>query len=281
MGVLAAGGPLPPVPGGPIAPAGAVAPAAGVPGADAAPAIGPAVAAAVAPVPAAAVAPVPAAGAPQPAPSIGGVERLGGRHVGRDRRARNVQVRRDSSPSLSDAIDESSTSRLTDWPFAEEVLNALDDAGGVSCHHYVSTVNFRDTRAQKECLQLGLFVDAYLSMRVGDAELPLDSLLLDLMCRRLIGVMHADANSNWSLAAATERVGTVRMASNELVMRMSRYANAYDRMRRAVSKGSDGTAGSAVRVQRTRRGRRGGARNAASGDSAQSNAAARGAAKSG
>jgi hypothetical protein len=133
------------------------------------------------------------------------------------------------------------------------MLSALGDAGGVSCHHYVSTIQFRDARARNECLQIALFVDAYLEMQIDGVPLPEQSILLDLMARRLIGVMKADEHSNWSLASATQRAGTTRMAGSALFMQLSRAANAYDRVQKAVSK----TSAVPSVGQKTRRGHRG------------------------
>jgi len=93
----------------------------------------------------------------------------------------------------------SAISKLATWDFAREVLNALEEAG-VSAHRYVTMNPFRDARARDECVHLGLFIDAYL--REG---LPLDAEPLDLICRRLVGVLHADAYENWSFAAVTQR----------------------------------------------------------------------------
>jgi hypothetical protein len=139
-------------------------------------------------------------------------------------------------------------------------MNALRAAGGVSCHHYVSTVHFRDSRARNECLQLGLFIDAYLDMEVDGLGLRLDSDLLDLMCRRLIGVLNADEHGNWSLATASQRSGISRMAGGDLFAQLSRAANAYDRVQKAVNKSGPNGAGTYATGAKkaARRGRRGG-----------------------
>jgi hypothetical protein len=121
----------------------------------------------------------------------------------------------------------------------------------------VTTVQFRDTRARNECLQLGLFIDAYLAMDVDGLGLPADSDLLDLMCRRLVGVLNADEHGNWSLATASQRSGTSRMAGGELFAQLSRAANAYDRVQKAVHKGGGNTTAAGTKKP-TRRGRRGG-----------------------
>jgi hypothetical protein len=149
------------------------------------------------------------------------------------------------------------------------MLAALDDAGGVSCHHYVSTVQFRDARARNECLQIALFVDAYLGMQIDGVPLPEQSTLLDLMARRLIGVMKADEHSNWSLATATQRSGTTRMTGSALFMQLSRAANAYDRLQKAVSKTS-AAPGVGQKTRRGHRGRGGRTQSASTGTAARS-----------
>lgn len=186
---------------------------------------------------------------------------------GDGRRGRNRRrVRRagaaDDSRSPSRSRSPSPTSRLARWDFAGEVLQALEEAGGVSCHHFVSTVPFRDQRARNECLQWGMAIDAYLAMRVGRSlqPLPEDSRLLDLMCRRLVGVLKADEFGNWSLATATQRAGPTRMAGTELFTAMSKAANSFDRVQKAVAKVTPQSAAaqaSATSARRTPRGKRG------------------------
>jgi hypothetical protein len=161
------------------------------------------------------------------------------------------------------------------------VLGALDKAGGVSCYHYVSSLRFRDNRARNECLQLALFIDAYLEMEVDGLGLPLDSELLDLMCRRLIGVLNADETGNWSMAAASQKSGISRMAGNDLFVQLSRAANAHDRLQKAVTKVGSSGAGGARRGGAKPRGKRGGrSRKAGSPPASVSGAAARSAATS-
>jgi hypothetical protein len=157
----------------------------------------------------------------------------------------------------------SPSSKLARWDFAREVLDALSEAGGVSAHHYVTTISFRDVRARHECLQLGLFIDAYLAMEVNGVSLPESSPLLDLLCRRLVGVLQADEHNNWSLAAATQRAGTSRLVGSDLFSALARAANSYDRVQRTASKGYGGGSGGAVARGR-RRGKRG-SRNGAEG----------------
>ena len=139
-------------------------------------------------------------------------------------------------------------------------MNALRVAGGVSCHHYVSTIHFRDSKARNECLQLGLFIDSYLDMEVDGLGLRLDSDLLDLMCRRLIGVLNADEHGNWSLATASQRSGITRMAGGELFAQLSRAANSYDRVQKAVHKAVPNTTEYGAGAKRSRRGQRSGGR---------------------
>ena len=162
------------------------------------------------------------------------------------------------------------------------MLRALDDAGGVSCHHYVSSQRFRDSRARNECLQLALFIDAYLAMEVDGMGLPYDSELLDLMSRRLIGVLNADETGNWSLAAASQRSGTARMAGSDLFTQLSRAASAHDRLQKAVNKAGGAGAGGAQKGRAKPRGKRGGSggRKAGSPPPSVSGAAARSAATS-
>jgi hypothetical protein len=214
-------------------------------------------------------------------------------------RARGRQRLRERSPDDRDGDDgdaylhdrdrtPSPASRLAHWDFPREVLRALDQAGGVSCHHYVSNIRFRDNRTRNECLQLALFVDAYLAMDVNGVALPYDSELLDLMCRRLIGVLNADEHGNWSLATASQRSGASRMAGSELFAQLSRAANAYDRLQRAVHKAhSTDDARTGQKGRPKARGSRGSGRSKAGNSprapaaAGQSAAAARGAAKSG
>jgi len=129
---------------------------------------------------------------------------------------------------------------LAHWDFAGDVLRALREAGDVSCHHYVTSVQFRDPRARQECLQLGLFIDAYLDMEANGVELPTDSVLLDLMCRRLIGVLKSDEYGNWSFASATQRTGASRLVGSELFAALSKAAGSYDRAVRTAMKGKGG-----------------------------------------
>ena len=65
---------------------------------------------------------------------------------------------------------------------------------------------------------------------------PLRRQPLDLMCRRLVGVLQADEHNNWSLAAATQRTGTTRMAGSELFSALAKAANSYDRVQKSASK---------------------------------------------
>jgi len=131
----------------------------------------------------------------------------------------------------------SPSSRLARWNFAGEVLASLREAGGVSAHYYVTTITFRSATARNECLQLGLFIDAYLAMEVGGNPLPDNSPLLDLMCRRLVGVLQADEHNNWSLAEATKKTGASRLAGADLFTALAKAANSYDRVKKAATKG--------------------------------------------
>ena len=139
-----------------------------------------------------------------------------------------------------------------------EVLDALNAAGGVSCYHYVTTVSFRDVRAKNEALQLGQFIDAYLAMDVKGEPLPESSELLDLMCRRLTGVLKADEYGNWSLATATQKAGASRLMGNELFTALAKAANAHDRVHKNVSRQTAAAgAGGGYADKARRRGRRG------------------------
>ena len=301
--VLAAGGLLQPAPAaGPPGGHGAPPPAAAVmAGAPAAPPPVPAPGAAPAgagvggglpPAPVLAGAPPAAgggAGAPRgrgaggvPRPAVGGAaarpparrDRWLDDDDGDHARGRARRYRRDASPDDDDrARTPSPASRLANWDFPREMLRALDDAGGVSCHHYVASLRFRDNRARNECQQLALFIDSYLAMVVGGEGLPLDSDLLDLLSRRLIGVLNADEHGNWSLATASQRSGVSRMAGNDLLTQMSRAANAHDRLQKAVVKT---TTGGSQYTGKKPRGKRGSGKGA--GGKPESDAAARGAA---
>jgi hypothetical protein len=122
----------------------------------------------------------------------------------------------------------------------------------VTAHYYVTSISFRDGRARNECLQLGLFIDAYLAMGLPEA-----SDLLDLMCRRLVGVLQADEHGNWSLAAATQRGGASRLAGAELFAAMAKAAGSYDRVHKTVTRSGSTTAFGSQKTHRSR-GKRGG-----------------------
>jgi hypothetical protein len=107
----------------------------------------------------------------------------------------------------------------------------------VTCWHYVQSIDFRDHKAKAECEQLALYIDAYERMEVGGVPLPVESELLDLMCRRLLGVMQSDLTGNWSFASATQKSGANRAVGSALFAVMSKAATAYDKTVKAARGG--------------------------------------------
>ena len=126
---------------------------------------------------------------------------------------------------------------LSDELLAPVVLAQIKASGGTALK-FVENKPFSVVRNRNECLHLASFIDEYCTHRnSGGRRFSRASHLLEMIVRRLVGVMSADRTGNWRMADVLSlKLSNDSLLSRDLELRLMQEANRLERATKTADK---------------------------------------------
>lgn len=149
-----------------------------------------------------------------------------------ERQRRRHHSRRSADSVVTDSENENTSDAdevsIKDENFTEMVLASLRELGGQTAVKYIQSQSFNSSRVRKDALHLAQFFDVCRrDPKKG----------LELISRRLIGLLAADKTGNWTMAEVLDAdLANVSIISRDVELRLMKEANKLDKLTRTADK---------------------------------------------